>query len=162
MRNAKLTILAALSLVVLAVLAFGYIGHLGLSVVDVSAVTATGETGRNLFVSLRQGQFGVGWSNWISRPMPYLPGPHIYPSYHFKPQPLRWGFENNRYTNITGYRGDALFCPLWFAALPFTIAPIAWLRRRRRREPRGFAVEGSQPVSEHVELQTDRQTPTGV
>jgi len=50
-----------------------------------------------------------------------------------------WGFE------AFGFMGTAqnvLQCPIWLLAIPFTIAPIVWLRRRKRdRVARGFVVE---------------------
>jgi hypothetical protein len=34
----------------------------------------------------------------------------------------------------------SLKSPIWFAALPFLIAPLVWLRKRRRAEAPRFAV----------------------
>ncbi len=166
MRNAKLTILAALSLVMLAALAWGYVGAADLDFEHIS-VTPNGKTGRGAGVGVENGQFDVGWfgGNRIPQSDGRPPGVNVSPYVHFElslAHDCLWGFHIVHVTGPPGYAGVHLVCPLWFAALPFTIAPLAWLRRRRRREMRGFAVEGSQPLSEHVEMQTDRQTPAGV
>jgi hypothetical protein len=43
----------------------------------------------------------------------------------------------------TAAPGYYIVFPLWCLILPCTIAPMLWLRRRRRRAARGFAVEAA-------------------
>ena len=144
-RNAKLTILASLSLVTLAAVAWGYVGDLGLSMIYVS-VTPSGKTDHGVCGDISGGQFTVtcgGSQNPVR--VEGSPGLHIFRAHDFGPSlapDWRWGFHFVQH-KLPGYRVVELQCPLWFAALPFTIAPIAWLRRRRRRETRGFAVEAT-------------------
>jgi hypothetical protein len=160
MHSAKLTILASLSLAMLAAMAWGYVGGLSLGIAYISVTSGATQGGAG--VNALGGQLMVGWEQTTN--LKYTarsPGIHVVPYFRFK-APLAPGwlysFEHKRYSGPPGYGGVGLICPLWFAALPCAIAPIAWLRRRHRRETRGFPVDGS----ETGKMQSDRQTPTGV
>jgi hypothetical protein len=72
----------------------------------------------------------------------YKPGLHFRTAYRLGlPSAVSlWHFEAGVPGSANG-RGFFLMCPIWCLALPCTIAPILWLRRRRHRRARGFTVE---------------------
>lgn len=65
-----------------------------------------------------------------------------------QPEPLLWGFLAMTSNGPAGHYALLAF-PLWCLALPAAVAPALWVRRYRKREARGFAVEpaGSDGVS---------------
>ena len=143
-------------------MAWGYVGILGLGVAYVS-VTPSGKTDRNAGVSAWGGRFIIGWQDATTPQLiPRSPGIHIIPYCRFKgpaTPDLLWCFDHSRYKRSGLHRAPIGSALSGSPRLPFTIAPITWLRRRRRRhEARGFPVEGSEPVTQQSETQNVQQT----
>jgi hypothetical protein len=51
-----------------------------------------------------------------------------------------WGFGGRSLLYINGWRLFLFAFPIWCAALPFLIAPLIWLRKRRKVRDAGFPV----------------------
>ena len=139
MRGHKLTILAVVSLVALPVLLSGYFGTNVLSILHVMG-DRWNTCDWQFAVGVERGRCAL---EWLDRRTSVQPGPG-----RFKIQPyIRLGLPKLR-TALWGFElifqpdHFLVLVPIWCLALPCTIAPMLWLRRRRRRSsPRGFAVE---------------------
>jgi hypothetical protein len=135
-RRHPLDIVAAISLVALGILLCGYVASF-------RAVCVEGTGLRFVFVQAHRGSFAVGWGSgsvtasqgyrlqlgsldiltffvWAWPDAPHALGP----------------FAAASMPDGTSY----IIVPLWCLILPCMIAPVLWLRRRRRTA-RGFAVE---------------------
>jgi hypothetical protein len=133
MSGRKLTILAAVSIVALGVPLSAYI-------VDADAEfyrAAGGDMQPALYFGLRHGFAGLIWDGLPISPSKY---DHNFSVTFALPFPSSlWTFEFSR----ERYRGGEslhVIIPIWCLILPCMIAPLLWLRRRRRARGRGFAV----------------------
>jgi hypothetical protein len=126
----------------LGVLACGYFANIGLAISK--GVNTGGPTGRSVtLLSAADGRVAL----FSHIPAAGAAGLSIKPVVRFVPfraPDLRrclWEFDAHR-LGIAGTRISILACPIWCMALPFLIAPLVWLRKRRKRrpEPAGFSV----------------------
>jgi hypothetical protein len=110
------------------------------------------EIGEGRIRSLWETQTSAPWSSLLTTPASSEPlGLGIDWLARFRPIELRsmsrviWGFDAHSWVPFAPHV-VIVACPLWCLAVPFTIAPLIWLSRRRKRpEPRGFAVTVSSP-----------------
>ena len=137
---------AVFSVAMLALLACGLVGRVGL---DIQYITGSGaqalhhqrevslENGRLQCFSTSSSAIPRGFGNRtrvrpITRLWPLQPPEMSKTFFGFDAHPLLGMFP--------GSSMYLLSCPIWFAALPFLVAPMNWLRKRRRVEAPRFAV----------------------
>lgn len=138
--------LAVISLVMLVLLAFGLVGRVG---VDIQYITGSGNQAlhHQREVSLENGRLQCFSTSSSVIPRGFGNGTHVWPFARlWPPRPPEmsktlFGFDDHALPGM--FPGSSIYllsCPIWFAALPFLIAPINWLRKRRRVEAPRFAV----------------------
>jgi hypothetical protein len=141
MPGRRLSILTVISLAMEFVLVCGYFVDVGPMVQRVRIAGSTLSIG-GFYIRLRYGCCDVVSFHWTATPANYpavRPGLHFYfPFRAARPtmQESLWGFQ---IINVGVSRG--LRFPIWCLIPQCAIAPMLWLRRRRRSLGRGFAVE---------------------
>lgn len=149
MRSLVFHSMLLVSIFVLIVLAGGYLGRIGVVLARNSSV-APGPFYRETTVSLEDGRVKCWVETWKTPPTAGIPaGVRIHPVVEllrFRVPDLRravWEFDAHSLPPVRGSQARIFACPIWCVALPWLIAPIAWLRHRvknQKREPRGFGV----------------------
>jgi len=137
---------AVISLVILVLLACGLVGRVG---VDIQYITGNGtqalhhqrelavENGRLQCFSTSSSTIPRGFGNGIH----FRPIIRLWPLQPPEMSKTLFGFDAHPMPGMPkGQHMYLLSCPIWFAALPFLVAPINWLRKRRRVEAPRFAV----------------------
>lgn len=145
---------AVFSVAMLALLACGLLGQVG---VDIQYVTGSGaqslhhqrevalENGRLQCFSTSSSAIPRGFGN-RTRVRPFA---RLWPLQPPEMNKTLFGFDAHPLPGmLPGSSMYLLSCPIWFAALPFFIAPINWLRKRRRIEAPRFAVVVADDKSE--------------
>ena len=137
---------AVFSVAMLALLACGLVGRVG---VDIQYIAGSGTQAlyQEREVSLENGRLQCFSTSSSAIPRGFANGLHLRPFIQFWPirlpdvRKMIFGFDAHSLPGMP--KGQKLFllsCPIWFAALPFLIAPVVWLRKRRRAEAPRFAV----------------------
>jgi hypothetical protein len=141
MPGRRLSILAVTSLAVLLGLVCAYFAQAGL-IVQRNTFTASIVSVRGGCIWLYRGCFEIKSFHWTGPAAKYItlqPGLHFYfPMKAARPTTRKslWDFQIINDPMATGLR-----FPVWCLMPPCTMAPMLWLRRRRRNLGRGFAVE---------------------
>jgi hypothetical protein len=142
-RSRWLILLAALSLAVIAYLSLGFVGNTG------PLLLHAGSNGvcHRWSAVVGGGRVAVWSEHWSNKPATTPLG--YFWSWRAKfwppraPDPKRcfWEFDAHQVTSTPTSSSFLIACPIWCVALPFTIAPLMWLKRRRQAaERQGFAV----------------------
>lgn len=137
---------AVFSVAMLALLACGLVGRVGL---DIQYITGSGaqalyhqrelalENGRLQCFSTSSSAIPRGFGNRIR----VRPITRLWPLQPPEMSKTLLGFDAHPLPGM--FPGSSMYllsCPIWFAALPFLVAPMNWLRKRRRVEAPRFAV----------------------
>ena len=145
MRKHRLNILAALSVITLAVLLSGY-AFVGGVEFGWERLSDKALAFRSCSVRLVRGAFQFRWGDDSSFAR-HATAWWVNTEYN-RDVNLRWANLQQTaceflagHTSSSNHDETSVSCPLWCLALPCMIAPALWLRRRRRRHARGFAVE---------------------
>lgn len=137
---------AVFSLAMLALLACGLVGRIG---VDIQYITGSGaqalhhrrelsvEDGRVRCFSITSAFIPRGFGTSIR----FHPFSEFWPLRTPDVSKLLFGFDDHPLPGTSPATAMyILSCPTWFAALPFLISPVLWVRKRRRAEAPRFAV----------------------
>lgn len=137
---------AVFSVAMLALLACGLVGRVG---VDIQYITGSGvqalhhqrelavENGRLQCFSTSSSSIPRGFGNRIR----FRPIIRLWPLQPPEVSKTLFGFDAHPLPGMFPASSMYLLsCPIWFAALPFLVAPVSWLRRIRRVEAPRFAV----------------------
>ena len=155
MRRLALPAVAFASIIAAGLFASGYGSRLRVFVVHGTA-TPTSVSGREVILGVEEGR-GVAWLQTLGPTPPgslkqrlvvawtgWHAGWDARPSGHVSFKRATWEFDAHPLTPGPPVSVYILAAPIWFIELPCLVAPLLWLRDRRRRQqagsPEGFSV----------------------
>ena len=145
MKPGRLNLWAVVSLVLLVILIAGYPVESSVVVWKLSATPGTANLHEHAFkFATREGRVALYWIDNLIPPTPpaqvgWHAGSHIELMRRW-PDAKRWLYGFDAHWIVQGSLYIVAF-PIWAPILPLTIAPLMWLRRRRRAKQQVQAFE---------------------